>query len=832
MAGLRRSLWDSSGLDLKHVLRAIRLWPGFTALVVGTLAVGIAANAVMFGVVDRLLLRPPPHVAEPDRVARIYFHGRAPTWMNQAYITEQVTTYPLVAALRTGVPSLQEVAGYVSRSGLTVGRGSEAEQADGCLVTGNFFQLLGARAVHGRFFGPAEDRPAVGTPVAVLSYSYWQRRFGGEDVLGKQLLIEKTLFTIIGVAPRGFTGVDSSNVDVWLPVSSLAAVWFGQDWYTNPSAWWIQAIARLAPRATRERASAEATAAFQRTVRSWPDGYGRDSSGQVIAGHILAARGPQDMPVHARVSLWLIAVAVIVLLIACANVANLLLVRSMHRRRAMAVQLAIGIGRARLFGQLVTEAVVLALFAATTATVLTYSCSRAMQAALLSGVAWEAEWLDWRVLAFTMFATFSTILLAAVAPAVQATRLDLVSSLKVGTPEAGGPHSRLRATLVVAQAALCAMLLVGAGLFVRSLARLQALDVGIDLQRVFLVRIDLHGVGMGPEEIRQLFRTAKERVTHFPGVESAAMVGESVPMLTAQATGVLRLPGVAQVPPVPNGGPYHSAVDAQYFSTIGARIVRGRGFTAADIDTHARVAVVNETLAHHLWPNEGALNQCLLLEMRECTRVVGIVQDVLHFRLISDQRAMYYLPLTHSSLAGSAPSAMLFRARLGAQKLPAAVRREIQGLAPGLPYVEVRSFAEMVAPQLQPWRLGASMFGVFGMLALAIAAVGLHSVIAYLVVYRTREIGLRIAVGARTRDVIWLVLREGARMGGIGVATGLALSLAVSPWVEPLLYRTSARDPLVFTVVAGVLAAGSLAACLLPALRASQLSPLTILRAE
>ncbi len=814
----------------------MRRHPGFTAIVVVTLALGIGANAIMFGVVDGLLLRSPAHVVEPDRVTRIYFREKAGPWLpGRDYTVNAVTSYPMVTALRDGVPSLQEVGAFYCRP-FTVGQASDAEEPDACLVTGNYFRLLGVRPALGRFFTPDEDHAPLGSPVAVLGYGYWQRHFGGaKDVVGKQLRINNQIFTVIGIAPRGFNGIDLGKVDLWVPVSALASSLFRSNWHSSPSSWWVQCIGRLARGARRENVEAEGTTAFRRTVQSWNQGTGRDPNGQVLAGSIIAAQGPEGMPQAARVTLWLVGVSAVVLLIACANVVNLLLVRAVRRRREIAVRLALGISRMRLGCQLLIEAVLMTGVAAAAALLFTYWGGQAIRTVLLPDVSWGDSPVDARVLAFALATTLAAGLLAGLAPALQASATDLTSSLKAGTPEGGRRHrSRFRTGLLVVQAALSVVLLIGAGLFVRSLDRVRAIDVGIDLDRVLLARMDLTRAGMSTQRIQEVFRTAKERVKRLPGVERATLVGATVPKQTGSAISIY-LPGRESIPMLPGGGPYHSIVDSDYFATLGTKVLRGRALALADEVRGARVAVVNETMARHFWPGEDAVGKCLLLLDRDgqpCTEVVGVVQNALLFG-ITDERGLYYVPFSHPAVVKSPPEALLVRAQKARlTRLASAVRREMQVISPDMPYVGVQSYEELVAPELQPWRLGATMFSVFGSLALVIAAVGLYSVVAYLVTQRTHEIGVRMALGAGTTEIVRLVLRDSARVVAAGLGLGTTVVLLAGRWLQPLLYQTSAHDPVIIAAVAAVLASAALAASLVPTWRATRVNPAVALRAE
>ena len=830
---MRMREWlDEARQDLLYAARGIRARPAFAATVVATLALGIGANAIMFGVVDRLLLRPPAHVVAPEGVTRLYFREDAPEWMGGGKMTDATTTYRAVVALREQVPSLEEVAG-VFRTRSTVGRGAAAREIDLTWVEGSFFRLLGVRPAAGRFFGPEEDVPPVGARVAVLSHAFRRGHFGGEDPIGREIVIGATPFTVVGVAPEGFAGADLENTDVWIPVSALASGQFGETWHSAPDFWWIRPIARMRPGASPARVSAEATVAHRREVRSWGE-VGRDTLPTVIAGPILAARGPAGIPAEAKVSLWLVGVAAAVLLVACANVANLLLARGVQRRREIAVRLALGVGRGRLVRQLLAESALLAAMAAGVALLVAQWGGDVVRAALLPDIAWGERAVDGRLLAFTLGAAVLAVLLAGLAPAARAGATDVAGALKLGAGRGGSGRSRLRTGLLVAQAALSVVLLVGAGLFVRSLRKVHDADVGIDLERVLLVRTDLRQAGYDAPRIRETFRRAQERLAALPGVERTALVAASTPMRMAKGVRV-RVAGRDSLPDLPHGGPYLGAVTADYLATLGADIVRGRGFTDADEATGARVMLINRTVAKYWFPGADPVGRCATIgEEDACTEIVGVTEDILLFRMVGEERGQYYLPLTHPAAIVDAgpPQAMLVRTATGSEAAAAAVRREVQALAPDMPYVHVQRFADLVAPEMRPWRLGATMFGIFGALALVIAAVGLYGVIAFSVAQRTHEIGVRMALGAAGGRIVRAVLLDALRMVGAGVALGALAALAAGRWIAPLLHDTSPRDPAIHLLVAATFAAVAVAASAVPAWRASRVDPAVALRAD
>jgi putative ABC transport system permease protein len=821
--------------DLRYALRQLRRAPALTAIIVSTLALGVGANSVIFGVVDRLLLRAPPGLQSPTQLRRLYFRGRTFLGpLGHALYSSPVTSFAAITAMQH-VPAFANVAG-IQRDKFTFGRGAEAQQVDGEAVTGNYFEVLGIHPALGRLFVSSDDRPPLGAPVTVLSYDFWKRQFGGaRDVVGKSLRINDATLTVIGVAARDFDGIDLENVDVWIPVSTMQASAASQssdsDWTSTPSSIWIRAIARLAPAATNAGAAEGATLIYRRLVREWRSKQydnAPDSLSTVIPGSIIASRGP-DAPQEARVSLWLAGVAALVLLIACANVTNLLLARAFRRRREIAVRLALGVSRARLLRQLLTETCVLAAISTVVALMIETWGGRVVGALLLPESSHGVRWIDGRIAVFTALVAFFAALLAGAAPALQATRVDVAGWLTTGDRDSGR-HSRLQLGLLVTQAALSVVLLVGAGLFVRSLQRVRGNDVGIDLSKVLLVQTRLDAAGFDTSRERDILAEEMERARRIPGVAHVTLAHGGVPKVNSMSMD-FAIVGRPSLPPLPNGGPYVNVVDAEYFATLGTRIMRGRGILPEDLDGASHVVVINETLGRSYWPNESPLGACLTLGSHKgCTEVVGVVQDVMMWGLINDERGQYYLPRRTST--GSASSALLVRTDGDAHILAATLRKDLQSLAADMPYVDVQSYTDLVEPDLRSWRLGATMFAVFGALALVIAAVGLYGVLAYAVTQRTREIGIRVALGARRTEIIRLVTIRGIGAVIIGITLGAALAIAAARFVAPMLYQTSARDPLVIIGVAVSLIVVAVVASVVPSWRASRVDPNIALRAE
>jgi putative ABC transport system permease protein len=813
--------------DLRYAARSLIARPALLSITTLALSIGIGANAIMFGVVDQLLLRPPAHVMNPDAVKRINFrdnHGSETS-------IGQVTTYPVLPALRERTTAYADISAYSFENLWTLGAGADARSIRAQMVSGNFFRLLGVRATLGRTFVDSDDTPPVGQAVAVVSDGFWKQELGAAtDVVGRQIRLQGKLFRVVGVAPEGFSGIDRKRVDVWVPISSMANETMGPGWHNTTNNWWAQLIARIAPGASETVAADQATAAYRVLVEEWNEEW-RDSTSAVVHGSIIGTRTPEGLSPESKVSLWLMGVSVIVLLIACANVANLLIARTMQRRREIAVRLALGVSRGRLLRLLLAEAGLLAVLAAGVALAVAVVASNVVQDVLLPNIVWNDGVLDRRMLAFTLVATIGCVLLAGIAPAVDGLGTRVSENLKGSSRQVAGGRNRVRFTLMAVQAALSIILLIGAGLFVTSLRKVVSRDVGIDRERVLQVTMPLTRFGFDSLQVAEIYRAGTERVRSLPGVADLSVVRLSVPMGSASATS-FSVPGIARKK-LDGGGPYQSVVGEGFFRTVGVRLLRGRTFTEAEERVPSNVIVVNELLANAYWPGQDPIGQCIRIGRDStCSQIVGVVGNVMQFRLIKDDRAMVYAPHAHPAHKGVRPSAMLVRVSGDPASTAQLIRSEMQRLAANMPYVRVESYASLVAPQLQPWRLGATMFTLFGVIALIIASVGLYSVMAFWVSQRTQEIGVRMALGAQRFDVVRLIAWQSSRAVGIGLAVGALLAAAASRRVGDLLYETSPTDPAIYLGAAVVLALATVIASLVPTRRSVSIDPAVAIRNE
>ena len=827
----RVSRFEDLVQDLGYALRGFRRQPGFAAAVMLTLGLGIGANATMFGLVDRLLLRPPAHVRDPDTISRFQL-TESDGALGRSWINESMA-WRTYLDQRDHATYFSEIGAYFTHRDMPLGRGDAASKARVVLATPSYFRLLGVGPAAGRLYTDQEDRAGAAEALAVMSWRYAQRTYGGvAPALGRQLSLGSQNYTVIGVMPEGFNGVDLNAIDAWIPFHAGAQDVVGKsgEWRETYGWQWLNILARLKPGISRARAADEATRVQRAAVEKVPD---VDHTAR--AALVSLSGFDREAVSHARerVALWLAGVSLAVLLIVCANVANLLLARAASRRREIAVRLALGVGRFRLMRQFLVESLLLALGGGVAALLLARWGGDLLRATLLPTVTWVDGPLDWRVAAMTGLAALLTGLLTGAAPAIQASRPTITSALKSGAAESASPRSRLRTSLLATQACLSLMLLVGAGLFVRSLWRVVNTDIGYDASHVLVADVDLALAGLPRDARRDFYDRALERMRRLPGVAAASLAINS-PFWTMNSTRI-RLTDRDSTPRVPTGGPYYNGVTPDYFSTLGMRLVRGRGFSESDRAGSALVMVINQKMAEFFWPGAEPLGQCVKVgaDSLPCVEIIGVVANARVNAIQEEQTAMYYVPIAQSVGLGMNGDRMLFlKTRGSAAAVVPLVRRAFNQMAARLPLANIRTFQSQIDPEIQPWRLGAVMFGVFGGLALLVAALGLYSVMSYTVVQRTREFGIRSALGASGRQIVRSVLRDGLAVVVLGMGVGALIALFAGKLLAPLLYQTSPRDPLVFVVVIGTLLLASIAAVLVPARRATRVDPVVALRSD
>ena len=827
------ALVDAMSQDLRYAIRGLRAKPGFTAAVVLTLGLGIGANAAMFGVVDRLMFRSPTYLQDPGRVNRVFLfwttHGKE--------TSDRSFEYTRYADLARWTTSFDRVAAFAQRV-LAVGSGDDARETQVATVSATYFDFFDARPALGRYFVAGEDTVPAGAPVAVLSYGFWQTRYAARpDVLGRAVAIDRVVFTIIGVAPRDFAGLndDEPPPAIFIPITTFAGLVNappGATTYYKEYSWgWMQMLVRRKPGVSLAAATADLTNAYR---RSFAAEAALDHTAPQFAAarpHALAApmqldRGPAAGR-DARIVTWISGVSAIVLLIACANVANLMLARALRRRREIALRVALGVARKRLFAQLLTESLLLATLGGITGVVFAQTGSGILKSVFLRRDATLAVATDWRTLGFCAALALTAGLLTGLAPALRSGRENLALALKAGTREGTHQRSRLRATLLVLQGTLAVVLLVGAGLFVRSLRNVRSQRIGYDVAPVLTVYRQLRGTKLSDTEEATLARRLEQAALAIPGVESATRAltlpfwdSWSVSLFVAGIDSVRRLGRFT----LQGGSP-------SFFHTFGTRILRGRGITSEDTKDAPRVMIVSEAMGRTLWPGRDAIGQCIRVQAdtMPCTTVVGVAENIKSRSLTDDPGLSYYMPVEqyHPESAH-----LLIRVRGNADDYVETVRRALQREMPGSAYVVAHSMREVIGPQERSWQSGATMFVAFSALALVLAAIGLYSVIAFDVAQRTHELGVRIALGAQAGDVLRLIVGAGLRFAVAGIVVGLAITLATGRFVAPLLFGVSARDPLILSAVGGLLLGVAVAASAIPALRATRVDPNVALRVE
>jgi predicted permease len=833
--------------DLTYAARSLRLRPGFTTAVAITLAFGIGINAAMFGILDRLLFRAPALIVDPDRVVQLHTARLGQDGVQSSQ------PYALYSAFASGVSDFAGVAVSTAstssndRTYYPLGRGVSASRVAGAQVTPSFFTTLGVHPVLGRFFTEAEAGEASPRKLAVIGYGFWQRQFGGaSDAIGQTLDIGADRYTVVGVAPKAFTGAELSDIDVWIPIAAADGLRFqkGPDWAKVKSSQWLNIYARLKPGVNEAHAAAQATAAYraferQRMAEQPPSSYqDHPDSEYVVLGSIIPGRSPSAFGPSARsgvvqVSRLLGVVSVLVLLLACANVANLLLVRTVNRRREIAVRLALGISRRRLGWQLMLEGLLLSLLGAAGALVVVYFGSGTVRRLLLGGGAWTGSAIDGRMLLVTGAAALLTTILTSLLPVVQATSPELANELRSGVRDGGMSRSLTRAALLGAQTALAIVLLAGAGLFIRSLRRALEQPVGVDINNIVIASVDYRTVGLTNDEAKRLYLQFADQARAMPGVTSSAVaigytfgLGWGVSVYQRGATLTL-----------PNQGFSQYAVTPDYFTVMGIHRVAGRGFTDLDREGTTLVAIVNETAARTFWPKGDAVGQCIQVQAdtMPCTTIVGVVTNARRQALVEGPVPQIYRPLLQLPSSYTDRTVSFFGYTLLARaadpdRALAPLRRALQAVSSSIPYVRAQTMDQRLGSQTRSWQLGATMFGIFGALALALAAFGMYSVVAFTLASRKQEYGVRLALGASGAHVVRITLARGLFPAIVGLLIGTSGALAGGKVVSSLLFQTAAYDPVVLGTASAVLLLATTLACLVPGLRAARTDPAIVMR--
>ncbi|MGH7471495.1 MAG: ABC transporter permease, partial [Longimicrobiales bacterium] len=716
-----RQGWEGLVQDTRHATRGLLRDPLMALFIVIMLALGVGANVTAFSLVDRLLVRGPEHVHDRDRLVRVY--ARVPTAAGEE--TTSWIPYGTYRELRAGMTSFSSVGAYRVREA-QAGGGADARKIRLGQTTGAFFSVLGVQPVRGRFFTAQEDAAVTG-PLAILSESLWRAEFGGRPAaVGGTIVIGDEPHTIVGIAPAGFSGTEARRVDVWVLASSRTIN--NVNWNT---------VGRLRAGVEIATASVDAAAVHQRTRGGSSQNWMKEAT--VFAAPIrFDATGRE--PLETTMARWLAAVSTIILLITFANVVNLLLVRLARHRRELAIRVALGSGRSRVIRLLALEGVLLALASGVASLLVARVVEPVVRNALFADeAAWTFSLGDARVLGTLLVMVVVTGIVVGIVPAWQAGSPQLTSALRSGAQGSSG-NSRTRSALTVLQAALSVVLLVGAGLFVRSLANVRALDLGVDPERVITVTAELgrravpaeSGIRSFAADERALYRRFLEAVRRLPGVEQASIT-LGLPFDGGSFGANVWVPGMDSVPVLAFRGPYISAVTSDYFSTMGTRLLRGRAFTESDREGSEPVAIVGETMARTLWPGRDAVGACFRFGFATspCARVVGIVADVHRLGLREERSLQYYVPLgqTGGMFAGAT---LVVRTSRSAPVAMTTLRKTIFEAEPAVRSVDVELLATRLEGEMRPLRLGMVTFGLSGGLALLVAVLGLYSLMSYM----------------------------------------------------------------------------------------------------
>lgn len=809
--------------EIRLGARALGRRPGFTMVAVVVLALGIGANATIFTLANRLFLDPPGGVVEPRELVRVF--------RTTGSFVGGAIGYPDYLDYRAGAPSFAGL-GAIGGAIVTAVRwtGGGPVEARVGVVSENWFDVLGVRPAAGRFFRDDENSTLDAHPVAVLSWGFWRDRLGGDPgIIGNELLLNGRAFTVVGVAPREYRGIEPGRVvmEIFIPILMRNAVAPSADhawWQRMPDVRdnWLVVIGRLRPGATVESAQAEVSAI---AAGIYPPRAGRDPQGVFVTDVLNWTPGThRDL----RRLVQLLAAAVATLLaVATANAAILLLARASARERELGIRVALGAGRLRVLRHLLTESMLLSVAGAALGLLLAVGAVR-VASALLPVRLEPAPTPDVRVVLATLVLSALTALLAALPPIVRFARSDPAGAIQGRTRHAGG--GRARDALVVLQVALSLVLVTGAALFARSLTAAQSVDIGFDTRDALVVNVNLAPRGYTGERGRAFMTEALQRIAALPGVESAAAARQA-PFRGEWSTTLRTWPGAAFA-----GGGNEldvglNAVTAGYFETIGIPILRGRGILASDVEGSEPVVVVNETFARLAFPEGDALGRTVPIRGPDgpAFRIVGIARDADYYAFAEETRNQVY-----GSLHQAFGTTINFIVRTGAapQTVVAPLREVLRTLDPDLAIVTIETLDGVYREQLASYRTSANVVGLTGLIALLLASAGLYGVMAYRVAERTREIGVRMALGESKRSVAGVVVGRGLRLTLMGVALGVSGALALGPLVQGLLFGVPARDPVALLLAPAVLLAVGLLAMLVPARRAMTIDPMRAIRSD
>lgn len=826
-------LWRTALDDLTGALRVFRSAPGYAAAVVLTLALGIGVNATMFGAVDRVL-SPPDHVQDHEALRFVTLSGLGVRSLNAS----MAYSFPDYRSIQE-LPVLTTAAVYRPRRGVTMGSGPDARRVIVQDAGAEFFPLLGVTPALGRLFDTTDDR-ADAPPVAVLSHGFWQREFGGDpEAIGRAVSLGLHQYEVVGIAPRGFTGANLEAVDVWVPLRMNIALTTSWEVLGSRGARWFRVIVRMAPGVSDREAETQMTAAhmsgINAALEAGEDLSSEENGGTVHLGAFIAALGPTADGDTAN-TLWLAGVSLLVLLIASANVANLMLARGLDRQRDRAVRLTFGLNRQRLLFQALAESLVLTVVGGLIAIGVAGLSTRALYSLLLPGIPVPDAAVGVRLVGFLGLVVAATAVVAGTIPALQALRTAPADALRKGRRGTARGGERARSLLTVGQVGLSTVLLVAAGLFVQSFRNALETDFGFDHD--FLVNVNFEfEPGANADGRDAVHRDALDVLQELPGVEQAVVSSSNRALHGWDEMHALVASRVDSVGQAPTGGPFWYSGSEGFVETAGLRIVRGRAFESAEYAAGGPPALmVSESFADGVWPGLDPLDECVRLREETlvvggpepCRPVIGVYQDIR--TSITDHSSWSVTwPIDHR---GERLRGILLRTSTDPMQLTGSIRERMASLSPDIRFVSVIPMPARVDAMRGQWRVGATLFSLFGALALLVAALGIYSVLAFAVARRRREIGIRAALGAQGRDLVTLVLRRAAFLIGAGLVGGIGVVLVAGRTMESILFGVPSANPSVFGVVTIVLVSAGLFAAWLPARRATTIDPAGAMASE
>ncbi len=828
------SFWQ----ELRHAFRLLRLSPGFAIISVLTLALGIGANTAIFQLIDSVRLRTIP-VKNPQELGTIRIADRH--WGSGQFSGQySQLSFPMWEQTRKRQEGFVEIAAWTGQ-GFNLANGGEVRYAKGLRVTGDFFHVLGVEPILGRLISPEDDQPGCGTSAANISYAFWQRNYAGDPaVVGKRLTLDGNSFQILGVTPPGFNGISVGDTfDVAIPVCVEPILSPRNNRLTLRHAWWLASIGRLKPGWTIARANAQMNAVtpaiLQETIPPVYDSEGAKKYLEYKLGAFSASTGFSSLREDSETSLWLLlGISGLVLLIACANLANLMLARAGARERQITIRRALGATRWRMIRELLSESLLLAFAGSVCGLFLAFAISRMLVAFISTqqNQIFLDLGTDWRVLAFTTALAVLTTVSFGLAPAVRATHAEPATLLQSGTRGSTGGRERfsLRRILVVSQVALSVVLLMGALLFVRSLRNLTTLNVGFQQTGILITSVDFDRLHLPEERFTDYKRELVKYVQAMPGVTSAADA-----MLVPFGGNTWNDNVINEGSDQDAGVAWLNYLGPGYFQTIGTPLLAGRDFDDRDTATSVKVAIVNQAFAQKILKGSDPLGKRFRIheapgKPRPLYEIVGLTKDNKFQDMHEEFLPFMYFPATQQEKP-SPDDQILIRSSLPLSSLMASMKQTIGDVNPGI-NLDFKVFKTRIHDSLLQDQLMATLSGFFGFLAALLAAIGLYGVISYMVLQRTREIGIRMAIGAHRVDVLRMILREAGILTVAGLVIGTGLALGAAQAAKSLLYGLKPRDPLTLVLAVILLSAVATLASFLPAHRASKLDPLTALRYE